>query len=195
MGIENSFEGIDKYAASLIRHKAKQLVGQAGFTQSDRQDLEQEMVLDLLQRLPHYDPRRAQRNTFIARIVEHKVASILKARTAAKRDYRLHGGSLNEQIDDGDGHAMELVDTVDQEQYLRRIGGGFITEADRRDLRLDLAEIAAGLPPELRSLCDRLRFETVTEISKTTGVPRPTIYDALKRIKARLREAGFSRDF
>ena len=56
MGVDNSDDGIDPYAAGLIRFKARQLVGQAGFTASDRNDLEQDLILDLLRRLPKYDP-------------------------------------------------------------------------------------------------------------------------------------------
>ncbi len=48
---QNSYDGIDKYAADLIRHKARQLVGKAGFTEDDRPDLEQELMIDLLGRM------------------------------------------------------------------------------------------------------------------------------------------------
>ena len=78
MGFENHYEGIDEYAVQLIRYKARQLVGRVGFTESDRDDLEQELMLDLLRRLPKYNPDRAQRNTFIARVVEHKIATIIR---------------------------------------------------------------------------------------------------------------------
>ena len=59
MGFDNRYEGIDEYAVRIIKHKARQLVGRAGFTESDREDLEQEMMLDLLRRLPKFDPKRA----------------------------------------------------------------------------------------------------------------------------------------
>ena len=70
MGSDNQYDGIDPYAAGLIRFKARQLVGQAGFTASDREDIEQKLILDLLRRLPKYNPKRAQLNTFIARVVD-----------------------------------------------------------------------------------------------------------------------------
>ncbi len=37
---------------------------------------------------PKYNPRRAQLNTFIARVVEHKIATLIEARKAGIRDYR-----------------------------------------------------------------------------------------------------------
>ncbi len=62
MGFDKHDHGIDPYAIRLIKYKARTLVGKAGFTASDREDLEQELILDLLHRLPRYDRNRAQRN-------------------------------------------------------------------------------------------------------------------------------------
>ncbi|MFM2007984.1 MAG: hypothetical protein RLZZ09_3639, partial [Pseudomonadota bacterium] len=64
---QNSYADFDCYADKLIRHKARQLVGKAGFTEDDRPDIEQELALDLLQRLRHYDAEKAKRSTFMAR--------------------------------------------------------------------------------------------------------------------------------
>ena len=122
MGVDNSDDGIDPYAAGLIRFKARQLVGKAGFTASDREDIEQELILDLLRRLPKYNPKRAQRNTFIARVVEHRLASLIEAQKAGIRDYRRCRCSLNECLEDADGRSVERVDTFDQEDYLLRTG-------------------------------------------------------------------------
>jgi len=77
---QNSYDGIDKYAADLIRHKARQLVGKAGFTEDDRPDLEQELMIDLLQRMRHFNPAKAKKTTFMARIVERHISTILEAR-------------------------------------------------------------------------------------------------------------------
>ena len=38
----------EDYAITTIKHKARQLVVRTGFTESDRLDLEQELMLDLL---------------------------------------------------------------------------------------------------------------------------------------------------
>ena len=190
MGSINHCEGIDEYAVQIIKFKAKQLVGRVGLTDSDREDLEQEMILDLLQRLPKYNPDRAQRNTFIARVVEHKIATIIEARKAGLRDYRLCNCSLNERLEDVEGGSVERMETIDQEDYLRLTAGLSRSTAELRDLSIDVRQAIEKLPPELRELCRRLGVDTITELSRDTGVPRGTIYESLKKLRAILEVAG-----
>jgi len=190
MGYKNRYQGIDDYALQLIKYKARQLVGRVGFTESDREDLEQEMVLDLLRRLPKFDPKRAGRNTFIARIVEHKVATIIEAQKAGMRDYRLCSCSLNDRLEDEEGRSIERMETIDQEDYLRRTGKLSRPMSELRNLSIDLRSAVQTLPPELRELCKRLQTESVTEISRDTGIPRGTIYESIKKLRAIFEDAG-----
>ena len=190
MGFDKRYEGIDEYAVQIIKYKARQLVGRVGFTESDREDLEQEMLMDLLQRLPKYNPDRAQRNTFIARVVEHKIATIIEARKAGLRDYRLCNCSLNERLEDGEGGSVERIEIIDQEDYLRLTAGLSRSTAELRDLSFDVRQAIEKLPPELRELCRRLGVDTITELSRDTGVPRGTIYESLKKLRAILEVAG-----
>ena len=106
MDVEERNERIGEYGEWLIRHKARQLVGREGFTESDREDLEQELRTDLLLRLPKYDAERASRKTYIARLVDHKVATIIEARRAAKRDWR-RVCSLDEELTNGEGQPVD----------------------------------------------------------------------------------------
>ncbi len=51
----------EPYAEQVIKAKAKQLVGRYGFTESDREDIEQELRLRILRRLQDYDPERGSK--------------------------------------------------------------------------------------------------------------------------------------
>jgi RNA polymerase sigma-70 factor (ECF subfamily) len=62
------------------------------------------------------------------------------------------------------------------------------------DLRRDLGRVIDRLPHRLSSLCARLAVGTVTEVSRDTGMPRPTIYDALAEVRRELLTAGFGPD-
>ena len=183
MGFDKHDDGIDPYAVQLIKYKARQLVGQAGFTVSDRDDLEQELVLDLLRRLPKFDSERAQLNTFIARVVEHRIATLIEARKAGIRDYRRCPFSLNDRFEDEEGRSVERVDTLDQEDYLLRTGAQSRPADELSALTIDVAAVLERLPLELRELCRRLKAESVTEISRDTGVPRGTIYESIKKLR------------
>ena len=190
MGGDNQYDGIDGYAVGLIKYKARQLIRQVGFTTSDRDDLEQELILDLLRRRPKYNPKRAQFNTFIARVVEHRVASLIEAQKAGIRDYRRCPFSLNDRFEDAEGRSVERMETIDQEDYLLRTGAQSRPSDELSALALDVAAVLEALPPELRELCRRLKAESVTEISRDTGVPRGTIYESIKKLREIFEDAG-----
>lgn len=67
---------LDSYVKQLIRVHAARLIKRPGFTASDREDIEQELALHVLQQFPKYDFARSQRNTFLSRIVAHKAANL-----------------------------------------------------------------------------------------------------------------------
>ncbi len=191
MGIGNRYDGaVDDNAVRTIKRKARQLVGHNGFTVSDLEDIEQDLIQDLLRRLPKYDPTRAQRSTFIARVIEHRVATIIEARKAKKRDYRRRGWSLNERLEDGEGGSIERGEMVDQEDYLRRTRGLSRPAADLRDLVIDVHEAVEKLSPKLRELARRLETQPISEISRDTGVPRSTLYERIKELRAFFGDAG-----
>src|SRR5208283_5417889 len=103
----------EAYSVQVVRFKAGQLVGKAGLTKSDREDLEQELTLDLMRRAQKYDPKRAGRKTFAARIVERRAATILRGRLSPTRDVRREGPSLNETIAGEDGCQVERITLID----------------------------------------------------------------------------------
>lgn len=190
MGIGNRYEGIDEYAVRLIKYKANQLIGKVGFTENDREDLEQELVFDLLCHLPKFNPDRAQLNTFISRVVEHMVIRIIEGRNTDKRDYRLCDYSLNESMEDKDNNQIEYIDTIDQNEYFIKKGRYSRPLEEIVELSIYVRQIITGLPPNLRTLCELLQEETITEISKNRNIPRGTIYESIKKIREMFEDSG-----
>jgi RNA polymerase sigma-70 factor, ECF subfamily len=178
------------HAENLIRHKARQLVGTYGFTEADRDDLEQELRVDLLRRIGKYNPAKAKLSTFTARIVEHCIATIIEARKAAKRDYRECDCSLNDPVTFEDGDEGELGDTVACETYLRRLSPASGAHINRRDMAIDLAAVLRRLNREQQLLCSLLREHTVLEISEICQIPRGTLYDRIKEIRIVFEDAA-----
>ena len=61
---------------------------------------------------------------------------------------------------------------------------------EQLDLKIDTDRVVARLPLKDRELCGRLKFQTVVEVSKETGVPRSTIYDRMKPVQAEFEDKG-----
>jgi RNA polymerase sigma-70 factor, ECF subfamily len=194
MGIPRDIPGLNTQTINLIKHKAWGLIGTIGFTASDRDDIEQELAIDVLRRLPRYNPERAQLATFIVRIIDNKIASIIEARKSRFYDFRLHAYSLNEHTQDTEGWIIERGDEIDEDDYLQRTGWRCHHAHDLMNLKADIARILPTLPPELRDLCSRLQNQNVTDISAETGVPRYRIYAEIGRIREVFEQAGL-RDY
>ena len=174
---------ISDYAAQLIRRKARQLVGKAGFTRDDVEDLEQEMTLDLLERLPKFDPDKAAHTTFVARVIERKISKLFRARKRERRDYRRESGSLNDPITDGEGESTERACTIGQDEVNIRAGRRNRTREEEARLHFDVSLVLSGLPEDLRAVAEQLMAGTITEAAKSLGMPRSTLYGAIGRLR------------
>jgi len=179
------------FTARLISVKAKQLLGRAGFTKADRKDLEQEMKLHVWMRFPKFDPAKAHWNAFVTTVVERHVATILQR---ARRIKRLEGAmpvSLSELVEDCDNELIELGETVGPEHKEFLTGRYVETAENLSDIRLEVAEVIAGLPDDLRRLCELLKFHNVKEAAREMGIPRTTASSMVARLRAIFVEAGF----
>ena len=95
--IEREIEG---YATRYARRKAEELVGHFGFTESDRDDIEQELLLDLLERCSNFDPQRAEPRAFITLVVQRKISTMIRHQLAEKRRFERVASSLDDEAAD-----------------------------------------------------------------------------------------------
>lgn len=178
---QNKYHELGDYAHDLIKNKARQIIGKAGFTKSDCGDIEQELAMDLLTRLENYDPSKSKRSTFMARVVDHRIATLIEERRAGCRDWRLCQESLDDpawrEDDDGAPRGDRYPDP---------------SAADGNDiaLTLDLQAALNALPSDLRELWDLLLNTNMHRIAQDTGIPRTTLYYRLKRLRDALSAAG-----
>ena len=174
MGRSPARAKVDQYALKIIRHKSQQFVGKAGFGTADREDIEQELVLDLVRRLPRFDATRASERTFMARVVDHGAATLAAAQAAGVRDYRRRAGSIEDPA-----FFCEEPSSDDEEQLGRR---------------LDIARVLRRLPEEDRRLCEQLAVYSENEIASATGSTRYRLAEARARLRRRFERAGL-RDY
>lgn len=125
------------------------------------------------------DPSRATtRTAFMARVVHNKLMDLVRERESDKRRASYDSVSLDEPLGEHEGSSSMLAHTDDaqNEQQGRALG---------EDARIDLANALNRLTPRQRRLCQLLREHglNVQEASRKLGIPRPTLYDELKRIR------------
>lgn len=176
----------ERYAGKLITFKARQLSRRSGFSRTDRDDLEQELWLDLVGRLPRYDPNKAALNTFIARIVERKVVSILRYRLAEMRSPTREEASLNDSVLDCDGRVVERHQTTAEAAS---------TWQRLHDLERDVADVRERLASkEARAVVDALgRGGTINSIAGELGLSRRAVERHVAEARQAFEDAGLRR--
>ena len=193
MDTENKYHGIDEFAARLIKNKARKLIGRFGFTESDREDLEQEMAICLLEYLPRYKPQCGKRNIYISGILKSKVCKIIR-----DRKLRLREGpflELDKFVKDEEGELIELVKTLELDEYLYRTGKATGCLSEMVDLKIDMQRVVRELSPELQEICHHLKStETVAELSRKAKISRVNAYNSIRELFKFFQVAGL-RDY
>lgn len=189
MFTEEFNQKLDRFTHGIVRRKVKQLIGRAGFTQQDREDLEQELLLRVLQSLPSFDPKQAHRNKFVTAVVERHVATILRNKRAEKRNDQLVA-SINVTVEVEGLGAVELAQTVSEDELAARLGRKRRSAEDLANLALDIAAVIAAMPKEWQELAERRKTQSMQEISDALGIPRTTLNETMQLITARFKRAG-----
>ena len=159
------------YAHNITHSKAKTLIGHYGFTKHDMPDIEQELLMEVIKKLPHYDPGIAKETTFIMRVTEGKIADLISYRQASCRDWRKCGHSLNAPVKKSGIEVSELIETIANENNFDFF------------LALDINNFINQLPSELAEICELLKHYTITEILEFYPMSRTTFHHKLKTIK------------
>lgn len=172
LGGSDLFGGEDQFASRLIRWKAFQLIRHPAFNQSDRLDIEQELVLELLRKCDRFDPNLARATTFVSRIVERKAASLIRNRIAEKRDYRRHRNLLNETICDTAGCNEERSQTLESSAVKTHTGQNLRSDEEQLNLQLDITSVLQSLPEDLRRTVELLSHVSQAATARRLGKSR-----------------------
>ncbi len=182
------------FAGRFIRRKARQLVGKAGFTQSDRPDIEQELSLALYERHARFDATIAPWPAFVATVVSRFAATLLAARRTRKRHAGCIAGSLSSHNVGEDGRWTDLAQRVESRHVSALTGHHSRDEFECALLKIDLVAITERLPSYLQHLCFWLQYESVTETARRMHRSRTALYRRIARVRQVFAKAGL-RDF
>jgi RNA polymerase sigma-70 factor (ECF subfamily) len=189
-GVDLNYELTRGFTARYIRRKAAQLVGKTRLTGSHRDDVEQDLTIRLLRRLPKFDPRRRPWPVFVKVVIDKHVATLLETRRTKKREHIQNIVSLSELVAGEDGEQEELGRQIGPEQKENLIGRYASSDLERSELTHDVQAVLATLPDDLRDLCARLQTDSLTQVARDLGVPRSTLREQVQRLRQIFEQAG-----
>ncbi|MBF0155184.1 MAG: hypothetical protein HQL64_15710 [Magnetococcales bacterium] len=149
--------------------------------------MEQELVMDLVRRMSAYDHERASQNTFMARVIEHRAASLIAMATAPIRN----GGRLSlswEWLLES-GHTDGMHTPVDA-SHSQSING-----SEAMVVALDLSRCLQRLSWEQKRLCQMLPFKKPSAISREMGWSRATFFRRMANLREAFRQFGLENFF
>lgn len=178
--------------SAALNHKADRaarwLLHHASLHPQDREDICQDLLLDLLIRIRSFDPDRGTLSAFAGTCFTHR-ASRLRRRARRENAHR-HPVSLNAPLRGADG--LTLGDTLsDADGYCAWAGQptDAIAAAERR---LDVERAVGSLPSAAVPLCVALAERTPHELAEAGQSPRTSLYRHIHAIRLDLLAAGIA---
>jgi DNA-directed RNA polymerase specialized sigma24 family protein len=154
----------------------------------DREDLGQDLLVDLLRRLSAYDPSRGSIGAFAGLILRNQSSRIAIGHHHARRAQCGTLLSLDAPIAGGTEPLGCLLAEADG---LPAWHGQGPSAADDADLRHDLARALGDLPEDARTLCAALGTCAIAEIVDRTGTSRSAVYRHVAQLRLDLAMRGF----
>jgi len=173
----------------IVRRKARELVGVAGFTKQDVPDLVQELLAMVWQSLQSFDPSLGHQKALVTAVVERGAVTLLRIAKTKKR-FRGSQRSLEAVVGVCSEAQAELEGEVTDEDANRRRDLMHRSAEATADLKLDIEAMLESLPPDMRLLAEKLKENSIAETAREFRVPRTTLNDSVRRLEQRFRSAG-----
>lgn len=154
----------------------------------DREDLGQDLLVDLLRRLPAFDPSRGSIGAFAGLILRNQSSRIARQHHQVRRAQCGTMLSLDAPIAGGTEPLGSLLAEADG---LAALHGRDLSATEDADLRHDLARVLGDLPEDARTLCAALGTCAIAEIVGRTGTSRSALYRHVAQLRLDLAMRGF----
>lgn len=183
----NRYAGLPARTIRRIRFLASKLSRQNAVPGMDREDIEQDLVLDLLQRIGRHDPARASLETFAEHVLDNRVATLTRPCARLRNERQMV--SIDAPVPSNDSDAGP-----DQSPDDNLITGN--SDADPAgiendlSLRIDMERFVGNLAPALRLCANIMRNGNVAEGASKAGLHRSTIYERLARLRTEAAALG-----
>jgi DNA-directed RNA polymerase specialized sigma24 family protein len=175
-------------AMNAAETRTARIASRLGLSTADRDDVFQEILLDLVQRAPLYDPSRASVNTFTGILSEHKAIEVMDAlvkgrmrQPAARLRDAANDPVFSESADGGVQFADNVVPMWAEDSDL------FAATETLRDLETALSYMSS----EQRSMFDLLEIHMdLPSAAKASGMSSARFYRCVADLQMHLRMFG-----
>ena len=176
----------------IIQHEAdiaaRRLIRKLRLSKNDLADLRQELLIDLIARLPAFDPKRGSLGAFAGIVMANRAAHLAHK---VKRERRLFGAvptSLDETLPEGDGATRG--DLVSEEDGLSAYFGQPVDAFATVERRLDVERGLGTLGPDDARLSAALSQSNIDDLVDRGLAARSSLYRRVKNIRLALLAAG-----
>jgi DNA-directed RNA polymerase specialized sigma24 family protein len=167
---------------------ARRLVRQLRLPRADLDDVRQDLLVDLIARLPAYDADRGTLGAFAGAILANRATRIANK---VKRERRMYGAtpiSLDEAIPESDG--LTRGDLIAEADGLSALFGQPVDAFTAAEERLDVERGLGSLEPADGALCAALSRTTVDRLAASGHGARSSLYRRVKDIRLALTAIG-----
>ncbi len=175
---------ITSEAAAVARRLQRRL----GLPVCEREDLAQDLLVDLLRRLPAYDPAKGGLGAFSGLILRNQASRIAMK---IMRERRAAGGftvSLDAPAAEDD--PRPLFEAISDTQGLAAWHGQHLSEAEKQQGRISIETALAQLPHCGQRLCAALSVNSVNTLCKGGFGSRSAIYRRISELRVVLTAHG-----
>lgn len=167
---------------------ARRLIRKLRLSKDDLADVRQELLVDVIARLPAFDPKRGSLGAFAGIVMANRAARVAHK---VKRERRLYGAvptSLDETLPDSDGPTRG--DLFSEGEGLSAYFGQPVDAFAEVERRLDVERGLGALDPDEARLSAALSQSNIDELVDRGHAARSSLYRRVKNIRLALLAAG-----
>ena len=177
---------------ALLQHEVKiaahRLLHQLRLPGEDLADLRQEFLVDLIARLPSFDPKRGSLGAFVGTIIAHRATRVARKVRNYRRMFGVVPVSLDEILPDSENATRG--DLIPEAAGYGSLFGQQTDRIAEAELRLNFESGLSTLSDSNKELCASLAYATVDELATRGRGARSSLYRRVERIRLELMSAG-----
>lgn len=179
----------ERFTNGLIAKKAKQLARRGEFDAMDAEDIEQEIRVHLLKRLPQFDPDVAHWKQFVTSVVERFVRDMLRNHGCQKRG-KQPPQSLSKSVSRPGERPCDVASALTESDGDTRRQISRRSVQDHSSLQHDIAMLLLTLPEQQRQMLELRKQHSNDEVARIMNVPRSTLQGWMTRVSVAFEQAG-----